>query len=326
MCDAVGLTTTIPVEVLYAAGRRPVDLNNVFIAARDPAGMVEAAEHAGFPRNMCSWVKGIYSAAHACGVRSVIAVVQGDCSNTHALMEILESEGVEIIDFAYPYKRDAALLDDQINRLCSALGTTRAQAKRQKQRLDAVRALAHEIDRLCWQEGKATGQEVHLWTVACSDFNGDPEAFREGASRAIAEYSQRPAAANLLRLGYAGVPPVVSDLHSFVRSLGAEIVFSEMQRQFAMPRATDNLVEQYRRYTYPYDVFYRIADIVEQCRKRSVAGLIHYVQSFCFRQIQDRLIRERVGLPVLTLECDRPGPLDGAAKTRIETFVEMLRD
>ena len=33
----VGFTTTIPVEVLLAAGQEPVDLNNLFIAAPLPA-------------------------------------------------------------------------------------------------------------------------------------------------------------------------------------------------------------------------------------------------------------------------------------------------
>ena len=321
----VGLTTTIPVEVLYAAGVRPIDLNNVIVADANPARMIEAAEQAGFPRNMCSWVKGLYSAAHKTGIRQIVAVVQGDCSNTHALMEILESEAVEVIDFAYPYKRDAELLDGQIERLCTVLGMTPAAALEQKRRLDAPRAAALEIDRLCWQEGKATGGEAHLWLVSCSDFNGDPDLFTLQASWAVDEISHREPDPKSLRLGYVGVPPIVSDLYPFLRSLDADIVFNEVQRQFAMPHQSASLVEQYTQYTYPYDVFHRIDDIIEQCRRRFVHGLIHYVQSFCFRQIQDRLIRERIDLPILTLEWDRPGPLDGAAKTRIETFVEMLR-
>ena len=63
MDKSVGITTTIPSEIVYAAGLRPVDLNNRFITSDDPAKMVEDAEHAGFPRNVCSWIKGIYSAA-----------------------------------------------------------------------------------------------------------------------------------------------------------------------------------------------------------------------------------------------------------------------
>jgi len=45
----VGFTTTIPVEVLLAAGKEPVDLNNLFIGSDHPQAMVEQAEEAGYP-------------------------------------------------------------------------------------------------------------------------------------------------------------------------------------------------------------------------------------------------------------------------------------
>jgi benzoyl-CoA reductase/2-hydroxyglutaryl-CoA dehydratase subunit BcrC/BadD/HgdB len=126
-------------------------------------------------------------------------------------------------------------------------------------------------------------------------------------------------------LGFLGVPPICSDLFDRLPGIGAGVVFLEVPRQFSMPAPSASLLEQYAAYTYPYDVFYRIEDVVRECRRRGVQGVIHYVQSFCFRQLQDRLIRERVGLPVLTLECDRPGPLDASSWTRLEAFVEMLR-
>jgi benzoyl-CoA reductase/2-hydroxyglutaryl-CoA dehydratase subunit BcrC/BadD/HgdB len=56
-----------------------------------------------------------------------------------------------------------------------------------------------------------------------------------------------------------------------------------------------------------------------------VDGIIHYVQSFCFRQIEDLIVRKRFKLPILTLEGDRPGPLDARTRIRIEGFVEMIR-
>ena len=31
----IGLTTTVPVEVIFAAGDTPVDLNNIFITIRN---------------------------------------------------------------------------------------------------------------------------------------------------------------------------------------------------------------------------------------------------------------------------------------------------
>jgi benzoyl-CoA reductase/2-hydroxyglutaryl-CoA dehydratase subunit BcrC/BadD/HgdB len=72
-------------------------------------------------------------------------------------------------------------------------------------------------------------------------------------------------------------------------------------------------------------VFGRIADIREQVALRRIDGLVHYVQSFCFRQIQDMLIRRAVDVPVLTIEADRPGPVDARTLVRIEAFVEMLQ-
>jgi benzoyl-CoA reductase/2-hydroxyglutaryl-CoA dehydratase subunit BcrC/BadD/HgdB len=54
-------------------------------------------------------------------------------------------------------------------------------------------------------------------------------------------------------------------------------------------------------------------------------GLIHYTQSFCFRQIQDRLLRQQLNLPILTIEGDRPTLLDHRTRLRLEAFVDVLR-
>ena len=43
---------------------------------------------------MCSWVKGIYAVVIQGGISEVIAVTQGDCSNTQALMETLAFKGI----------------------------------------------------------------------------------------------------------------------------------------------------------------------------------------------------------------------------------------
>ncbi|MBM4085654.1 MAG: 2-hydroxyacyl-CoA dehydratase, partial [Planctomycetes bacterium] len=107
--------------------------------------------------------------------------------------------------------------------------------------------------------------------------------------------------------------------------LGARIVFNELQRQFAMPYATRDLYDQYSRFTYPYDIFFRLADVQAEIQRRRLDGVIHYVQSFCYRVMQDSLVRRTLKLPILTVECDRPGPLDARNKTRIEAFIEMLR-
>ncbi|MDO8141252.1 MAG: 2-hydroxyacyl-CoA dehydratase, partial [Candidatus Brocadiales bacterium] len=122
------------------------------------------------------------------------------------------------------------------------------------------------------------------------------------------------------------IPPICEDLYSFLSSIGAHVVFNEIQRQFSMPYSTKTLVEQYSQYTYPYDIFSRLEDIQQGIKQRNIKGLIHYVQSFCHRHIHDSIIRKHINLPILTLDCDRPGRLDGAMKTRIEAFIEMLKN
>jgi benzoyl-CoA reductase/2-hydroxyglutaryl-CoA dehydratase subunit BcrC/BadD/HgdB len=84
-------------------------------------------------------------------------------------------------------------------------------------------------------------------------------------------------------------------------------------------------VEQYRRYTYPYSFFTRLEDIKKEIQRRHIDGLIHYVQSFCFRQVQDIILRQEIKLPILTVEGDRPAPVDARTRLRLESFVEMIR-
>jgi len=317
--NTIGLTATVPVEVLLAAGARPLDLNNVFITSPDPAALVAEAEHHGFPINSCAWIKGIYSTVRRLGVRRVIGVAQGDCSNTHALMEILASEGAEVIDFNYPYPKDREALGAAMGALAARLGTTLQAAERDRERLAALRATLAEIDRLTWQDARVTGEENHLWLIGSSDFAGDPDAYARSAETFAAEARARPPAPMRHRIGYIGIPPICSGLYGFMEGLGARVVFNEFQRQFSMPplpggRPASDLVEQYLAYTYPYGIGGRIADIQSAVRERRLDGLIHYVQSFCFRHIQDRLMREALDLPILTLEFDRPGSPVRAAR------------
>ncbi|MCL6560397.1 MAG: 2-hydroxyacyl-CoA dehydratase [Firmicutes bacterium] len=321
----VGLTSTIPVEVLFAAGVVPVDLNNLFIARDDAIELLEVAERAGYPRNVCGWIKGIYGAVlRQRDIRTVVAVTQGDCSNTHALMETLELEGVKIIPFAYPYDRDRRLLQAQVERLMEYFGVDWAAVNAAKARLDEVREKVREIDRLTYAEDKVTGTENHYYQVCCSDFQGDIEGYSSEVSAFLEEVRKRPSKPVRTRLGYIGVPPIFTDLYSYVEDRGARVVFNETQRQFAMPFEKVNLVEQYLLYTYPYGIFYRLEDISRELERREITGVIHYAQSFCFRQIEDMIIRRVLKVPVLTIEGDRPGPLDGRTRVRIDAFLEML--
>ena len=321
-----GITTTVPVEVIYAAGWVPVDLNNVFINDENPGALVDEAELAGFPRNLCAWIKGIYgSMLKHSDIGTVVAVTQGDCSNTHALMEILQSAGVEVVPFAFPYDRDRDLLKLQIEKMMSFFGVSWDQVRAAKGRLDRIREKVWELDRLTWEENCVGGWENHLYQVSCSDFNGDPEKFAEEVEVFLGRAGTTPSREGELRLGYIGVPPIVGELYRYLEERGARVVFNETQRQFTMPFGTEDIVEQYRRYTYPYGIFFRLEDIGREAAKRKLDGIIHYAQSFCFRQIEDLIIRKRIGLPVLTLEGDKPSRLDARTKMRLDVFLDMLR-
>jgi benzoyl-CoA reductase/2-hydroxyglutaryl-CoA dehydratase subunit BcrC/BadD/HgdB len=322
--NKIGITTTIPSEVLWAAGCTPVDLNNLFIGSHDKLKLLEDAEIRGFPRNTCSWIKGIYSIAGQVGIKRVIAVTRGDCSNTQALMEIFQSEGIEVIPFAYPYDRDRDMLKLQIDKLISYLGTSWDMVQKTKLRLDKLRRKANYIDRLSWEKDLVSGRENHQFLVSCSDMQGNIDQFEKQVDDFIHQAENRPPKPARVRLGFIGVPPIWPELYDFLEGKNAKVVYNEIQRQFAMPYPTADLVEQYLLYTYPYAVFERLKDIKQELKQRRINGLIHYVQSFCFRQIEDIIIRQYLSIPILTLEGDRPAPLDGRTKLRLESFVEAL--
>ncbi len=320
----VGITTTVPLEVIFAAGLVPVDLNNLFVGADDPASLTERAERAGFPRACCAWTKGIYGAVHERGIRRALAVTRGDCSNAEALLDVLAHEGLECLTFDYPADQDAGAMAAAIERLAERLGADPAEAERWRERLAPGRCAAAEIDRLTHEEDRVGGLENHLWLVSASDFCAEPDRYRAEAEAFARLAGRREPMNQKVRLGLCGVPPIVPALYGFVESLGARVVFNETQRQFAMPAPAGSLAEQYARYTYPYGVRPRLADILTECARRRLDGLIHYVQSFCHRRIEDRIVRDEAPLPVLTLEADRPGELSGQLRTRLEAFVEML--
>jgi benzoyl-CoA reductase/2-hydroxyglutaryl-CoA dehydratase subunit BcrC/BadD/HgdB len=322
----LGLTTTIPVEVVLAAGLIPVDLNNVFITAPDARERVARAEAKGLPRTICAWVKGIYtSLTDHPEIQAVLVATQGDCSYTQALGEILEQESREVIHFKFPYPRNRERLKQEIEALMARLGTNWQAVARVQDRLAPVRRLLRELDRLTWETGQVTGQENFQFLIASSDFDSDLEGYEARLTALVAEAARRPGRRGVVRLGLAGIPPIFSDLWGYLTELDADVVFNEMPRQFSMPYDTADLVEQYWRYTYPYDISCRLADLTEAATVRQLDGIIHYTQSFCFRQMFDQTMRQHLPVPVLTIEGDGPTPLDARTRLRLEAFVDVLR-
>jgi benzoyl-CoA reductase/2-hydroxyglutaryl-CoA dehydratase subunit BcrC/BadD/HgdB len=322
----VGFTTTIPVEVLLAAGLKPVDLNNLLIIDPQARARVAEAEAEGFPRTICAWIKGIYAALqHHPEIGTVIVACQGDCSYTQALGEILEAEGRDVVHFKFPYPRNREQLRREIQALMARLGAEASQVVRIQTRLAPLRRKLQRLDRLTWETGVVTGAENFQYLISSSDLASDPDAFELRVTDFLRKAEQRRPRDYPVRLGFAGIPPIFTDLWDYLAELGAGVVFHEFPRQFSMPQAGVDLTEQYLHYTYPYDIFGRLADLEEAVRTRRLDGLVHYTQSFCFRQMFDQIIRERLNLPVLTIEGDRPSPLDSRTRMRLEAFVDVLR-
>lgn len=324
MSEKIGFTSTVPVEVIIAAGYIPVDLNNIFINSSDPLDYVLRAERKGFPRNLCAWIKGIYSAARENNIAKIICIGEGDCASSVSMCEVVQNDGVQIIPFSYASRREPKELEYEIERLAESLGTTLKAAEDVRKGLSRIRAKLGRVDELTWKDRRVTGEENHYWLVSSSDFNGNPSRFEKELDSFLTEAEQRERL-TYKPIAYIGVPPIITDLYSCLNELGLDVVYNETQRQFAFVTPSNSLVEQYLRYTYPYGIVFRLEnDILPEIEKRSCVGAVHYVQSFCHRQIEDIILREKLGVPLLTLEMDKPGLLDNRSKIRVEAFSEML--
>lgn len=320
----IGFTTSFPIEIVYAAGHIPIDLNNIFVMG-DAQGFVESAEFAGYPRNICSWIKGMYSVARDTDIDAVVGVVEGDCSNTHSLMATLQDEGIEVIPFSFPFSRDRELLKREFEKLENYFQVDHEKVLQLKKRLDLIRKKLCYLDKLTYKENKVTGLENHVWLVNSSDFNGNPDDYENRLDKFIAEAEKRDPIKAEFRFALLGVPPIISNLYEYLSEMNCQVVFNEVQRQFSMPYLEEDIYQQYLSYTYPYSIFHRLDDIEPELEKRNVDAVISYSQSFCHLQIDTMIIKKHLDYPVLAVEGDQPGQLDARTKLRIESFLDMIR-
>ena len=243
------------------------------------------------------------------------------------LMEVFKLRGLNVIPFAFPDQPSVPDMQRVLGSFSMMVGTTLEEAEEVRQALEKGRWLAAELDELTWKEGVVSGWENHYWLVSASDFIGDHNEYEAQLSQLVTECrGRKPYPEDMLRLAYIGVPSVFGrELYPYLESLGARVVFNEIQRQFAMPNPGSSLAEQYTSYTYPYSIFDRLNDILPQLRLRRVDAVIHYVQAFCHRGIGDIIFRHEIGLPILTLEGNADFLLTQHLRTRLEAFLDMLR-
>lgn len=331
-------TTTVPVEVVIAAGYRPVDLNNLFIGSAKPIDLVENAECNGFPGSSCAWIKGLYSVVSTLDFDKnndvFVAVTQGDCSNAKVLEEIVSTTtGIKTFVFNYPFDRNIGTMELEIKRFAAFLKTTPENSEKVRKELSVTRELLQRIDEISFNyPGVITGFENHLWLVSSSDLNGAPELFYNqllSFSDEVAKRLRNYSSSGRKKIGYLGVPPIIP-IHDFVETRNSTIVYNEIQREFAMPGKYSSLQEQYVEYTYPYSSSFRFEKAIREIKRRKLDGIIHYVQSFCHRQLEDIILRKMladsgIDIPLLTIEADKPSAkIDSRLATRIEAFIETI--
>lgn len=324
----IGLTTTVPVEVLIAAGYTPVDLNNIFIASNDYLKYIDIAERDGFPKSLCAWIKGLYGACLENNITEIVGVMEGDCSNTKVLIEVLQLKGIKVHPFSFPHSHNIKDVENEIRKFMDIFNVTLEEVETVRKRLNEVRQLAKEIDELTYLHNKTNGFENHLYQVSLSDFNGNVDSFEADIKKVIDDIKKRQPINKKLRLGYIGVPPMTGDIYDFVEGLNAHFVYNEVQREFAFPRGNKalNIFEQYYDYTYPYNTEFRIIELKKQIEERKLDGIIHYTQAFCHRAVEDIVLKDKLDIPILNIEGDKLNSLDARTKLRLEAFLDMLSD
>ncbi|AUN17610.1 2-hydroxyacyl-CoA dehydratase [Clostridium botulinum] len=324
----IGLTTTVPVEVLIAAGYTPVDLNNIFITSEDYLKYIDIAERDGFPKSLCAWIKGIYGACLENNIKEIVGVMEGDCSNTKALIEVFKLRRIKIYPFSFPHSHNLKDVEIEIRKFMDIFNVNEDKVEQVRKRLNRVRKLAKKIDEMTYIDNKVNGFENHLYQVSSSDFNGNIDEFEEHLKKVIEGMEKRESINKKLRLGYIGVPPMTGDIYEFSEKLNAHFVYNEVQREFAFPRGIEaaNIFEQYYNYTYPYDNEFRIKELKKQIEKRKIDAIIHYTQAFCHRAVEDIVLKEELNIPMLNIEGDKLNTLDARTKLRLEAFLDMLLD
>ena len=324
----IGVTTTIPSEVLLAANCEIVDLNNEFVTNENYSKLIDLAERDGFPKSSCAWIKGIYGACINNNIQEVVGVMEGDCSNTKALVEVFQQRGIKIYPFSYPTNREPYLVKKEIDKLIELFQVDINIVEQYRKKLNDIRVLANKIDELTYIDNNVSGFENHLYQISCSDFNKNYELYKKELENKIKEIKKRKPFCQKLRLAYIGVPPMTGDLYDYVESLDARIVYNEVQREFAFPRhnIANNIYEQYYDYTYPYDVWFRLKEIKKQINNRRIDAVIHYTQAFCHKAIEHIIISKEIDIPILNIEGDKSNVLDARTKLRLEAFLDMLSD
>jgi len=321
----VGFTSSIPLEILLAAGRQPLDLGRHFLGADAPRELVEEADFAGFPPEAGCLLRGIYGAALQRGVRELVVVTSDEDSGNRALMEVLQLHGTRVFPFHYPFDRSSDSLAHELKKLARHFHASAVDINQVRQRLNKIRRKVHEIDRLCWEDNRVNSTELAHFLGGCSDMRGNPDEFEREIDGFLARARKRQSRKEVLRLALIGTPPLAANLMQTLEELNGRVVYYESPYQGTFPQPGDSLVEQYLNYTTPYDILTRLEDLEQVIETRRIDGVIHSLHAGSCRAVEDVIIRRRLNRPILTLTGHRPGPVDARTRVCLENFLHALK-
>lgn len=314
----IGITALVPPEVLYASGKRPLDLNNLV-----PGSKVNPRE------KLCAWTA-IWRELAIGGevdLEGLVVVAGGDCHNAIVDGERVELSGLPTHYFLYPFDGSPKLLKAQLMSLVEFLGGIRDLSKFGTVKTLKKRALALDRRRV---SGEVAASEGFLLQVSTSDMLGGLDTYEERLAEM--EAGERDLVEFEHRIALLGVPPIYPDLHTFLQSLGLHVVYDEMPYEFIRLTGSDlgEVARNYAGYTFAGKIQRRLDFIEKELKRRRVDAVIHFQQFSCHHRLEDPILRERLnrglGYPYLSIEGDMPSKVPEQVKLRLEAFAERLGD
>ena len=308
----VGITALVPPELVYGCGQTPFDLNNV----------VPTSECV--PRGkLCAWTATWRDMLLRGDLRvdRLVVVAGGDCHNALVDGQRVAERGVPAHYLFYPFDGVVEEMHRQLASLEAFLGgMTDLDAP---VRVGEVKDLCLELDAArC--EGRVLGSTAFDHLVQLCDLGGDVDRFRSSVRRAL---EGRPDHVPATRIALVGVPPIYPDFHQVCEGYGMQVVFDELPWEFARlgGRTVETMARSYAGYTFARDLEHRFAKLGRELARRRVEGVVHYTQYACHHVLEDEMLRERLDLPMLTLQGDLARACPEQEKLRLEAFAELLR-
>ncbi len=308
----VGITALVPPELVFGCGQTPLDLNNA----------VPTSECV--PRGkLCAWTATWRDMLLRGDMRvdRLVVVAGGDCHNALVDGQRVAAKGIPTHYFFYPFDGDEDEMRRHLQDLEAFLGGISDQGA--VTRVADVKDLCIQLD-VARCRRRVLGSRVFNHLIQLCDMGGDLDRFESSVRRALEEV---PSEVPETRIALVGVPPIYPDFHQVCEGYGMQVVFDELPWEFVRMggRTRDTMARNYAGYTFARDLEYRFDRLEQELSRRRVEGVVHYTQYACHHVLEDEMLRQRLDLPMLTVQGDLARRCPEQERLRLEAFSELLR-